>query len=87
MKFGSIHTVDAVLDHDHRVISDIGRGRCRQHAGIGIHAGDQKGVDAVRAQQEIEIGAEETVVPFLGVDDEITRDPATAASPCSRVHR
>ena len=78
MQLGPVHAVDAVFDHDHRIVAHIGGGRGGEHAGVGVHAGDQKRVDAVRAQQEIEVGAKEAVVALLGVDDEV----ALSSSSC-----
>src|SRR5579863_10722716 len=72
MQFRSVHAVDAVFDYDRRVVANIGGRGGGEHAGIGIYAGDQQGVDAVRTQQKIEVGAKEAVVALLGVDDEVS---------------
>src|SRR5579871_624707 len=71
MQFRAVHAVDAVFDDDDGIITNVGCSRGGKHAGVGVHAGHQDRVDAVGAQQEIEVGSKEAVVALLGVDDEI----------------
>ena len=74
MKFRSIHSVDAVFDHDH--------GEVAAQAAVAVAITQELVFTPVirtvlmpcERSRKIEIGAEEAVVPFLRVDNEITRD-------------
>src|SRR6185295_7319126 len=67
VQFGSVHGIDAVLDHHHRVVLRAGGGNRGEHAAVGVHAGHKQRVDAARAQDEVEVGAYEAVVAPLGI--------------------
>src|SRR6266852_9178548 len=67
-----VHGVDAVFDHHYGVVARAGRAGGREHAAVGVHAGDEDRVDAVRAQHEIEVGPDEAIVALLRVDDPVS---------------
>jgi hypothetical protein len=60
-----------VLDDDGGIVADVRGGHRRQHAAVGIDAGHEQGVDLVLAQDEVEVGGDEAVVAFLGIDDPV----------------